>query len=74
MAATFAACSNTSSPMPASTRFNLDHQALLGALLPALLEAGGVEMRYFEGTVVVERKGDRSPVTVTTVVDSAPTV
>ncbi len=40
-----------------------DHHALLGALLPALLEAGRIEMKYFEGTIVVERKDDQSPVT-----------
>ena len=39
------------------------HETLLGALLPALLEAGRVEMKYFEGPLTVERKSDQSPVT-----------
>lgn len=41
----------------------VEHRSLLDALLPALLEAGRIEMRYFSANVTVERKSDRSPVT-----------
>lgn len=41
-----------------------DRQALAEALLPAVIEAGRIEMGYFEGAVAVERKSDASPVTV----------
>jgi 3'(2'), 5'-bisphosphate nucleotidase len=34
------------------------------ALLPAVLEAGRIEMRHFTGGVTVEKKADASPVTV----------
>lgn len=37
--------------------------ALAEALLPAVLEAGRVEMAYFAGALAVERKADASPVT-----------
>lgn len=40
------------------------HQRLIDLLLPAVLEAGRVEMRYFTGGVTIEKKADRSPVTV----------
>ncbi|MGQ0673065.1 MAG: 3'(2'),5'-bisphosphate nucleotidase CysQ [Hyphomicrobium sp.] len=40
-----------------------DQRALAAALLPAVLEAGRIEMRYFRGGVAVERKSDASPVT-----------
>lgn len=42
----------------------LDYQHLADALLPAVLEAGVIEMRYFAAGVSVERKADCSPVTV----------
>lgn len=41
----------------------LDHRGLAEALLPAVLEAGRVEMAYFDAKVAVERKADKSPVT-----------
>ena len=41
----------------------MEHRSLLEALLPAVLEAGRVEMGYFSANVTVERKADRSPVT-----------
>jgi 3'(2'), 5'-bisphosphate nucleotidase len=44
-----------------STR--LDHTGLVTALLPALLEAGRIEMKYFTSCIEVEQKADRSPVT-----------
>ncbi len=37
--------------------------SLTDALLPAVLEAGRVEMRHFTGGVTIEHKADRSPVT-----------
>lgn len=40
------------------------HAALADALLPALLEAGRIELAYYIGTVEVEEKSDSSPVTV----------
>ena len=42
----------------------LDHAALAQALLPAVLEAGAVEMRYYRSGVTVETKADQSPVTL----------
>ncbi len=39
------------------------HAALADALLPALLEAGRIELAYYNGTVEVEEKSDSSPVT-----------
>ena len=42
----------------------LDHARLAEALLPAVLEAGRVEMGYFRQGVEVDRKSDKSPVTV----------
>ena len=41
----------------------IDHGRLVRGLVPALLEAGRVEMAYFQGGVSVEHKSDRSPVT-----------
>lgn len=41
-----------------------DHLSLANALLPAVLDAGRVEMRHFIAGVVVETKIDTSPVTV----------
>ena len=41
----------------------LDHALLADALLPAVLEAGRIEMRHYEAGVEVERKADSSPVT-----------
>lgn len=40
-----------------------DHTALARALLPCVLEAGAVEMKYFTNGVAIERKLDSSPVT-----------
>jgi 3'(2'), 5'-bisphosphate nucleotidase len=41
----------------------LEFAALADALLPAVLEAGALEMRYFRNGVVVDHKADESPVT-----------
>lgn len=40
-----------------------DASRLADALLPAVLEAGRVEMRHFRGGVTIEQKADKSPVT-----------
>ena len=40
------------------------HTALANALLPAILEAGRIELAYYNGTVEVEEKSDSSPVTI----------
>ena len=40
-----------------------DHEQLARALLPAVLEAGAVEMRHYGEGVAVETKADASPVT-----------
>lgn len=40
-----------------------DHRELLAGLLPALMEAGRIEMAYFRNGVAVSHKADRSPVT-----------
>lgn len=40
-----------------------DHEQLAEALLPAVLEAGAIEMRHYEAGVAVESKADASPVT-----------
>ena len=40
-----------------------DPLRLANALLPAVLLAGRVEMRYFESDIEIERKADKSPVT-----------
>lgn len=40
-----------------------DFEALLTALLPAVLEAGRITLSHFEKGVTVERKADQSPVT-----------
>jgi 3'(2'), 5'-bisphosphate nucleotidase len=40
-----------------------DHDALIAALLPAVREAGRLEMSHFTNGVKFERKADRSPVT-----------
>jgi 3'(2'), 5'-bisphosphate nucleotidase len=40
-----------------------DEAALVAALLPAVLEAGRIELAYFESPVEVQRKADASPVT-----------
>lgn len=42
----------------------IDHRGLADALLPAVLEAGRIEMRHYTAGVEVERKADRSPVTI----------
>ncbi len=41
----------------------LEHEQLARALLPSVLEAGAIEMRYYRSGVAVERKADASPVT-----------
>jgi 3'(2'), 5'-bisphosphate nucleotidase len=41
----------------------LEHEHLVRALLPSVLEAGAIEMRYYRSGVAVERKADASPVT-----------
>jgi 3'(2'), 5'-bisphosphate nucleotidase len=41
-----------------------DHNALIAALLPAVREAGRLEMSHFTNGVKFEQKADRSPVTV----------
>ncbi len=41
-----------------------DPEQLTAALLPAVLDAGRVEMQHFETGVAIETKADRSPVTV----------
>lgn len=41
----------------------LEFAALADALLPAMLEAGALEMRYFRSGVTVDHKSDLSPVT-----------
>lgn len=41
-----------------------NHDALIAALLPAVREAGRVEMEHFRKGVAIEQKPDRSPVTV----------
>jgi len=41
-----------------------DRDALIAALLPAVREAGRLEMAHFTQGVTIERKADRSPVTV----------
>lgn len=43
--------------------FDHDRRGLAEALLPAVVEAGRIEMAYFDGAVAVERKSDASPVT-----------
>ncbi|MGQ0456513.1 MAG: 3'(2'),5'-bisphosphate nucleotidase CysQ family protein, partial [Hyphomicrobium sp.] len=43
---------------------SFDADALSRALLPAVLEAGRLEMAHFESGVMIERKADKSPVTV----------
>lgn len=40
-----------------------EKRALAEALLPAVVEAGRIEMAYFDGAVAIERKADASPVT-----------
>jgi 3'(2'), 5'-bisphosphate nucleotidase len=42
----------------------LEFAALADALLPAVLEAGALEMRYFRSGVTVNHKSDSSPVTI----------
>ena len=41
----------------------IDQLRLANGLLPAVLEAGRIEMRYYESDLEVERKADKSPVT-----------
>ena len=41
----------------------VDHCKLVHDLLPAVLEAGRLEMKYYASDIEVERKDDRSPVT-----------
>jgi 3'(2'), 5'-bisphosphate nucleotidase len=45
-------------------RTAIDFDNLTRALLPAVLQAGRTEMAHFEAGVAVERKADKSPVTV----------
>ncbi len=40
------------------------HQQLASVLLPAVLEAARIELRYFRGDFAVQRKADSSPVTI----------
>jgi len=40
------------------------HEQLITGLLPAVLEAARLELRYFRDNVAVERKADASPVTI----------
>lgn len=42
----------------------IDHARLVADLLPAILEAGAVEMAYYREGVAVETKADESPVTI----------
>jgi 3'(2'), 5'-bisphosphate nucleotidase len=42
---------------------SFDHERLAQALLPAVLEAGAIEMRHYAEGVTVETKADASPVT-----------
>ena len=42
----------------------LDHNRLADALLPAILAAGRLEMAHFAAGVAIEKKADRSPVTI----------
>ena len=42
----------------------LEHGALAEALLPAVLEAGAIEMRHYRAGVAVDTKADQSPVTL----------
>ena len=42
----------------------IDNDELAAALLPALFEAGRLEMAHFTAGVVFEKKADRSPVTI----------
>ena len=42
----------------------LEHGVLAEALLPAVLEAGAVEMRHYRAGVAVDTKADQSPVTL----------
>lgn len=42
----------------------IDHIRLASALLPAVLQAGAIEMRYYREGCAVETKGDQSVVTV----------
>ncbi len=42
---------------------SFDHEQLAQALLPAVLEAGAIEMRHYREGVTVETKADASPVT-----------
>jgi 3'(2'), 5'-bisphosphate nucleotidase len=42
----------------------IDHKQLVGALLPAVLAAGAIEMRHYREGCAVEAKADASPVTV----------
>ena len=41
----------------------IDHRQLVAALLPAVLTAGTIEMRYYCEGCAVESKADASPVT-----------
>lgn len=41
----------------------LEHERLVRALLPSVLEAGAIEMHYYRAGVAIERKADASPVT-----------
>ncbi len=41
----------------------IEHTRLASALLPAVLTAGAIEMRYYRAGVAVETKADESPVT-----------
>lgn len=41
----------------------IDHRELMNTLLPSVLEAGRLEMRFYNSDIEVERKEDKSPVT-----------
>ncbi len=42
---------------------DIDQLVLANGLLPAVLEAGRIEMRYYESDIEVESKADKTPVT-----------
>ena len=42
---------------------DIDHLRLANGLLPAVLEAGRIEMQYYDSDLKVEHKDDKSPVT-----------
>jgi len=48
---------------PTCSMQDIDQLALANGLLPAVLEAGRIEMRYYDSEIEVERKADKTPVT-----------